>query len=81
MRQFFKGGFEVDVFPTHVEGEDVAIVGVVWAVGEAVPAGFIGVEVEGGGIIAAVEGAARRCTLSVGMVEDRAGFFGEITER
>ena len=75
-----KGGFEVDVFPAHVEGEDVAVVGVVGTAGEAVPAGLAGVEVKGGGVVAAVEGAAGRCTLSVGTVEDCAGFFGEGAE-
>ena len=75
-----EGGFEVDVFPVHVEGEDVAVVGVLGTSSETVPTGLASVEVKGGGVIAAVERAAGRSPDSVGTVEDRAGFFGECAQ-
>ena len=72
-----EGGFEVDVFPAHVEGEDVAVIGVVGAAREAVPTGVAGVEAEGGGIVAAVERAAGGGIRSGGTIEHNAGIFGE----
>ena len=70
-----EGGFEVEVYPAHVEGEDITVVVVRRAVGKAVPAGFVVVKVEGGRVVAVMEGAGGGVALKVG-----AGFFSEDAE-
>lgn len=69
-------GSEIDVFPANVESKKIAVIGVGRTAGKAVPAVAGIVDVECGGVVAAVEGTGGRSVFKLGTSE-----LGELAER